>query len=506
MAVCLMAAAAFLTGCSKELDDLESPVVGTEASGNSDETDGDVLRIQVSDAGFRDGKTGSRATDSGLNTTFEEGDKIGLFVVNSENEILYANVSYTKSGADWTATQNIRTKGYPVRVFAYYPYVKDAEITGKVDATAQDVSTFFKTYIEGLDISNQSTQELYRQADVMACMVTVDNKEAAREKLTLSMSHLLGQVVVKLPTEVTLSSVNCYLKDESYTWTAHDITFPANLSKESLMVTGGIQPLKEETGYRYLCRYESGKNNISFSGGFTTYEAEKGYSVSNATISAGSSKTYNVSVTPFAAPGKAEYTPQVGDFYMNDGRVLSSISEDDKANCIGIVYWVPTATDPLENYSPKWLGDYTNCTHGLVVGLKETSSKWSDDESTLVNRTGTVLPGFAGYSSTQTLITNYSKYAIVSTYNKLASDVFLPDDKTSSWFIPGVRELLALRKIYKKVNTSLDFLGTTKFASDGAYWSSEDYLPGYTNTVGISYGTAGYEKPRLFLVRLVFAF
>lgn len=503
MAVCLMAVAALLPGCSKELDDLESPVVGTETSGNADETDGDVLRIQVSDAGFRDGKTGSRATDSGLKTTFEDGDKIGLFVVNSQNEVLYANVPYTKSGADWTAAQDIRTKGYPVRVFAYYPYVKDAEITEKVVATARDASAFFANYIEGLDISNQSTQKLYRKADVMACMVTVDNKEAAREELTLSMSHLLGQVVVKLPETVTLS-VNYYLKgDGSYTWTVQE-TLPANLSDESLKVTGDIQPLREETGYRYLCK--SGDNNISFSGVFTTYEAAKSYTGS-ATVSAGSSKTYNVSVTSLDAPQKVEHILQVGDFYMEDGSILPwSDTSSDKTNCIGIVYWVPTATDLLESHKFTWLEEHSTCTHGLVVGLKEQQSSWGPRGET-TDITDSETDGiFRGYSNTKSLKSAHSGYAIVSAYNSLQRDVTLPSGKTSGWYVPSVGELKKLFDAKSKVNTSLSTLGSTTLSSL-YYWSSGENSLNHAWGVRLSRGYVGIGyKYSSYSVRLSFAF
>ena len=509
MAVCLMAVAALLPGCSKELDDLESPVVGTETSGNADETDGDVLRIQVSDAGFRDGKTGSRATDSGLKTTFEDGDKIGLFVVNSQNEVLYANVPYMKSGADWTAAQDIRTKGYPVRVFAYYPYVKDAEITEKVVATARDASAFFANYIEGLDISNQSTQELYRKADVMACMVTVDNKEAAREELTLSMSHLLGQVVVKLPETVTLS-VNYYLKgDGSYTWTVQE-TLPANLSDESLKVTGDIQPLREETGYRYLCK--SGDSNISFSGGFTTYGVTKRYTVSSATVSAGSSKTYNVSVTSLDAPQKVEHILQVGDFYMEDGSILPwSDTSSDKTNCIGIVYWVPTADDPLESHSPAWLEEHSTCTHGLVVGLKEQKSPWGTSDVQTDITDSKMDDIFRGYSNTKRLVDEYSGSGIVSAYNNLKSGVTLPG-KTSGWYVPSVGELMKLYHAKDKVNDSLSALGSTFTLSSTSryssyYWSSGENSRDDALTVNLYNGDVDLNsKGNKRYVRLAFAF
>ena len=503
--ISLLAALLLFSGCGKELDELPAGGSNMESPENPEQTEGELLRLRVSDAGYLDTDAGSRATDSGLTTTFEEGDKIGLFVVNNENEVLYANVSYTKSGEEWTAEQNVRTKGYPVRVFAYYPYVEDAEIVEKINKEAQDASAFFKTYIDDLDITDQSTPELYRQADVMACMVTIDDAEAARDALTLTMNHLMGLVVVKLPTEVTLSSVNYYLKgDEEFTWKVENVTLPANLSEESLTVTGGIQPLKEETGYRYLCK--SGENNISFSGGFKTYGATKSYSVSSATVSSGSSKTYNVSVTPFAAPGKAEYTPQPGDFYMKDGSVLSRVTSSNKADCIGIVYWVPTATDPLESHKVTWLEEHSTCIHGLVVGLKEQQSQWGTYGET-TNITDSKTDGiFRGYSNTKSLVSEHSGYAIVFAYNSLMSGVTLPPGKTSGWYVPSVGELMKLYQAKIKVNTSLSTLGSTPLSSSG-YWSSGEGSSAYAWSVLLNNANVvNYTKISYSYVRLAFAF
>lgn len=503
----LFAALLFFSGCGKELDELPAGGSNTESPENPAQMEGELLRLRVSDAGYLDADAGSRATDSGLTTTFEDGDKIGLFVVNNENEVLYANVPYTKNKEEWTAEQKVRTKGYPVRVFAYYPYVEDAKIIEKVDATAVDASAFFQTYIVGLDISNQSTLADYRQADVMACMVSIDGAEAARDALTLTMNHQMGLVMVKLPTEVTLSSVNYYLKgDEDFTWTVEEkVTLPANLSGESFTVTEGIQPLKEETGYRYLCK--SGENNISFSGDFKTYGATKSYSVSSATVSSGSSKTYNVSVTPFAAPGKAEYTPQPGDFYMKDGSVLSRVTSSNKADCIGIVYWVPTATDLLESHKFTWLEEHSTCIHGLVVGLKVKQSSWGTYGET-TNITDSETDGiFRGYSNTKSLENEYSGYAIVSAYNSLESGVTLPPGKTSGWYVPSVGELMTLYQAKFEVNSSLSTLGSTTLSSS-TYWSSGENSSYDAWTVGLNTGrvSSSLKRADRYYVRLSFAF
>ncbi|MDD6913281.1 fimbrillin family protein [Phocaeicola plebeius] len=530
MGISFLAALLLFSGCGKGLDELPTGGSDTESPENPEQAEGELLRLRVSDAGYLDAGTGSRATDSGLKTTFEDGDKIGLFVVNNENEELYANVPYTKNGEKWTATQNVRTKGYPVRVFAYYPYVEDAEITGKVDASAVDASAFFKTYTDDLNINNQSTQELYRQADVMACMVTIDDAEAARKELTLKMNHLMGLVVVKLPEKVTLTSVNYYLKgDESYEWIAQNVTLPANLSEESLTVTGGIQPLKEETGYRYLCK--SGENNISFSGGFMTYGATKSYTVSSATVSVGSSKTYNVSVTPFDAPGKAEYTLQVGDFYMKDGSILPSVTSSNKANCVGIVFWSgdPTATDPVLKAA------HSGCTHGLVVSLKEAQSiqwqakyenttiqSWAASQSFYTSGGYKALnynvsggynnPGeIQGYNNTEILKqynSSHSSYpvTVLSCFNTITTGVNLPGGKTSGWYLPSPKELVELYNAKSKVNTSLSTLGSTPLSSS-TYWSSGEYSSDYAWCVYLSNGYVSYyTKSNYYYVRLAFAF
>ena len=503
----LFAALLFFSGCGKELDEIPAGGSGTESPENPAQEEGELLRLRVSDAGYLDAGTGSRATDSELTTTFDDGDKIGLFVVNNENEVLYANVPYEKKGKEWTAEQKVRTKGYPVRVFAYYPYVGDAKIIEKVDTTAVDASAFFQTYIEGLDISNQSTLADYRQADVMACMVSIDDAEAARDALTLTMNHQMGLVVVKLPTEVTFSSITYYLKDdENYEWTIPDVKLPANLSDESFTVSG-IQPLKEETGYRYLCK--SGEHNISFNGGFTTYERVKSYRVSDAIVSAGSSKTYNVSVTPLDAPQKVEHILQVGDFYMEDGSILPwSDTSSDKKNCIGIVYWVPTATDPLDSYKATWLEEHSTCIHGLVVGLKEQQSQWGMyGERT--NITDSKTDGiFRGYSNTKSLESEYPGYAIVSAYNSL-SGVTLPSGKTSEWYVPSVGELKKLCQAKDKVNPSLSSLSSTPLSSP-FYWSSGESSSNSSYYALCVYLTNGgvrnFPKSNYFSVRLAFAF
>lgn len=64
---------------------------------------------------------------------------------------------------------------------------------------------------------------------------------------------------------------------------------------------------------------------------------------------------------------------KVGDYFYSDGTYSSELSTNKEV--VGIVFWKgdPTATDLALKR------DFPQCTHGLVVSLKETQSAWQSD-------------------------------------------------------------------------------------------------------------------------------
>ena len=192
---------------------------------------------------------------------------------------------------------------------------------------------------------------------------------------------------------------------------------------------------------------------------------------------------------------------------MKDGRVLSRVTLSNKADCIGIVYWVPTVTDPLDSHKATWLEEHSTCIHGLVVGLKVKQSSWGTSGET-TNITDSETDGiFRGYSNTKSLVSKHSGYAIVSAYNSLNSGVTLPSGKTSGWYVPSVGELMKLYQAKSRVNTSLSTVGSTSLSSS-TYWSSGEYSSSSAWTVGLNSGRlsgSGKFSDRYY-VRLSFAF
>lgn len=496
-AVVLLSAALLLPCCNRDMDELpEGDVPGTETGTAEDITQGYSLHLKVGDAGYRSEVTGSRATDDNLKTTFEEGDKLGLYVVNAEGKVLYSNVPYTLIGKEWLAPHNVRLKDFPLKVYAYYPYVKDEVIEGKVTAPTTEAVTdytatqFFQLYLTGLDITDQSTPERYRQADVMVCEAEIASETAAASSLSLSMKHQMGLVMIKLPVTVT-SKITYKIADKSdYVWSG---SVPANLSEENL----NVQALRVDNIYRYL--FKPGK--VEFSGEFSTNGVKKQYSVGDGeeevTIEAGRAKTYNI-----LASIASESPIEVGDFYMSDGTLRSKgayLTDEEREKCVGIVYFIGTFPNTVNGRS-----------RALVTGVKHSSSSvaWSKVTSG-VYTDGEKGEGFKGYSATDKLKTylENASYPMMSIYYKSLSAVTLPSSKTSGWYIPSVDELVELSNSMTIVNSSIEVLGDS-FADEVRwyYWSSASSVYNYAWVVDMTTGGDSESyKTNSQRIRLVFA-
>ena len=130
-----LAAGLCLTSCSEYLED------GGNASRQS-------LKIEVADAGLGTQAT-TRASYSGYTTSFENGDRIGLYVVKG-TRVVNANVLYEYDGTSWSTDADVEyNDGYSY--YAYFPYVaspytpdfSQSTVDGKFDLFINDASNKF---------------------------------------------------------------------------------------------------------------------------------------------------------------------------------------------------------------------------------------------------------------------------------------------------------------------------------------------------------------------------
>ena len=280
--------------------------------------------------------------------------------------------------------------------------------------------------------------------------------------------------------------------------------------------------------YRYLVNPEVPGDDVILAGSYD--DGNREFTITPSIATAGNYKTYKVD------GGYRETTLQVGDFYLKDGTLLSKdtpLTDEQKAACAGIVCWVgdATATDPALKR------DFPQCTHGLVVSLKETMSVWQNNSASTtiqswaenqefykqgyyalykgVDRGFESPGGIQGYNNTQILKEyNKSEYAanypvtILNSFDEITEGIILPN-VTSGWYLPSPKELVELYRAKEAVNQSLTASGSNSQLSPSFYWSSgeDSSLCFYAWNVSLSSGSVNnYNKYSTCSVRLVFAF
>ena len=129
-------------------------------------------------------------------TDFNEGESIGLYVVNSNNAIEGKNLKCVKQvDGSWKIgdgnTKYLKLKGY--KYFAYYPYNAAAPT---VDATKDNADEFFKDMITNWNpVNDQKTEEVLLSQDLQVAEGVIDGDAAT---LTFNMAHSMGLAVLNL--------------------------------------------------------------------------------------------------------------------------------------------------------------------------------------------------------------------------------------------------------------------------------------------------------------------
>lgn len=332
------------------------------------ETDGSHAQpflITVTDGGYAAEATdGSRATENGYTTTFTAGDQCGLYIVRG-TEIVYNNIRLTATdGTDgsliWQTPAGTNLGGGlpDEHYFLYYPYQEDMEGNVTVTDATTDDAAFFAPLISGWQPkADQSDYADYTASDLMTAAGTVTANADGTLSLSFPMAHRMAMAVIEMP-----ETVYKFEGQEPYTVFSVVPEFSGNYSP-CLMSDGS---------YRYLVNPVAQGEGATLTGSYD--DGNKEFTITPSIETAGKYKTYKVD----GGYKEIEHNLQAGDFYLKDGTLLSEdtqLTDAQKAACVGIVCWVgdATATDPALKR------DFPQCTHGLVVSMKETESKWQSD-------------------------------------------------------------------------------------------------------------------------------
>lgn len=356
LAVCLLSAC--------QTDDYE-PTAGT--SGESE-----MISLTVSTNDFAvTSETSTRAADNGKTTTFENGDRVGLIVLDESGNLVADNLPYKFNGSNWNFDTGNGEGKQPAfydpslnTYIVYYPYDAAANQTTSVDA------------LKALNVfapqEDQSTEDAYRQSDLMVWY----SSGASMKRITAALAHVRNSFSLDAKVQWTLATGDAV----SYTPPAlEDVIIYDKEGKQ-------LSPYRAEDGsYRYILpdNYE-GKMRWCY-----TYE-EKTFG-GECTVSSQATGTRYAQVE---TANEGEYSldkAAPGDFYCskesngtNTGYVLpqEAVAVLEQHRCIGIVFYVGQHKTDQSNYSQPLTDDGPTIpdgkVHGYVVALTDVHDGSSD--------------------------------------------------------------------------------------------------------------------------------
>ena len=283
-----------------------------------------VLKVTVTENGFESVDSESRAVDNGSATNFENGDKIGVYIVEDGATVIQKNVALTYNSATsaWDGTLYYYEGADYI---AYYPY--DEEM-GEMKSVA-DIQKYFS---ENKYTQDQNSAEAYRNCDLMTAEVKAENVQEGGD-LNLALSHAMALVEFNIPTYAYKTS------DE-----ADAYTYGVPLGDLTITLGGtDYTPYNISTGL-YRCIVSPSDAAFDINGSFMDVKVNKPVKFEKAgvTMTANQYKRYNV--TYGGAPGTGVTTRpiEVGDYYYADGNIVPKDFPTVPAGCIGVVFSTTT--------------------------------------------------------------------------------------------------------------------------------------------------------------------
>lgn len=514
MFVCTLVA----TSCSNE-EDINLPVT----KGN--------IRFNFSDSGVHNTVSTKAATDKEYQTTFEEGDKIGLYAFANEETTTpiegYNNVCLTYQNGEWVLTgeEGSASLDYDTQLkdavfHAYYPYQENVTLSDTPNSP-------FTTLISDWEISSARS---YTENDLMTGSGHAD---ISKNDIIVSipLKHEMAMIVVGLSGGTTYKFTNKDTELSDYTASSGEATFSINADD----MTTAMETVDGK--YRFLVKPDTDATlNVTY--------GEKIYEQS-VNIPASQYQEYSVGSNSSSEP--IEFELSVGDYYCSDGTLIESdakLTDEIKAKIIGVVYYVgnPQPGSTGLNYNTSYIdilaAEHPSCTHGLVYAIKSantdgTIASWggvsfggdkvSDYYTTYNYAVGTANKYIweTSKSNYEARILGYDYTAVLKANGSDFPNLFEFLDKadapsvSSGWYLPSYGELILLAKGELKksnqstisietelVKTSLSKIGAealfekedAPYASSTFTYSSKDTfankIQAYKNEGGQISGTA----------------
>ncbi len=413
-----------------------------------------ALRIEVSASDFtNDNGTNTRATDNSAATTFENGDRIGIIVLDGNGNVLSDNIPYIYNGGTWSFDNNnsegktavyYDNKATDIKYFAYFPYSPEADGIAGADILAALKAKFPPQY-------DQRTKDAYRASDLL---VWSNPGSAPLKKLEIEFTHAYSSLSLSL-------SMTCEIDGAETSYTTSSVI--------DVSFTIGTEPLLAYRADDGSCRIIVSPQQTS-ARWFCSYKAKTYGGTMSETVLAANNRYTLALVLDIGTYTLAN--AQVGDFYCKnnsmEGYLIpgdASLTEAQQAACIGIVY--STDPDRIGARAIQALKEKSVSTpHGLVMALTNASDgcRWGnyskdengdgDEGAPFKDDTDQIQKQYKnvdGYGETHwiieayenngtTLKDTYTAFYHASLYGTAGSstDKYATPTNATGWFIPGM--------------------------------------------------------------------
>ncbi len=486
-----------LSACSPENDALPG-----DGGGNTSSAE---LRIEVSasdfattrgDAGSSNGSnnTATRATDNGNITSFENGDCIGIIVLDGSGNMLSDNIPYKYNGNAWSfdATNSegktsiyYDNKAVNLTYLAYFPYSKEAN-------GVTDIAGLKEKFPPQYD---QRTKAAYRASDLLVWSKTFSGTPS--KTLAIAFTHAYASLSLSPSIKCKIngaetSYVPSSVSDASFTiGTEPLLAYRADDGSHRIIVS------PQTTDARWLCAYGGAMHSGTM--GSTELSANTRHTLAPTLLDIG---TYTLA------------DAQVGDFYCRatdngtgylvPGDAVSII--DLSSSCVGLVFYVGHHSDDKTDYSTTNIGQ--KLCHGYVMALTDVNTgssdrlKWEyrsgDNKYDQQVGASTSKSDWNGYSNTQAIkqyvadssgawaITDFPAANGCLLYGTDQSlygwqTAYAAPTNSSGWFLPSAGQLSYLYQNRSDLATRIQALGRKldssyiKWFDSWYYWSSSEY-------------------------------
>lgn len=480
-----------------------------------------ALELTVSAGGFvTDGSApGTRATDNGAATTFENNDRVGVIVLEG-GTLKGNNLPYKYNGGSWSfdaatvGSENTSKSVYyydnkatKVTYIVYFPYSADADGVTSLDGDGGLKSKFIPK-------ADQQSEAGYRASDLM---VWISGSGSPQKTLAATLTHAYNSVSLLPEVYYTLGNGQDFVQPS-----------PAISDVNFIMDGKIVYPYKAADG-SYRCILPADLTNKSvrcfYTFDKTTYRKDLTVSLAGANTRYSSTQRVNAGTYSLA-------NARVGDFYCMSGSTGylipgDAISFSANMNCIGIVF--KAGREATDNGTYTDIDDREmSAINGYVVALQDVSSstlKWADRNGQYDFWVGTSTSdsNWQGYDNCQKMknggdwsIGHFpaanacQKFGTAEPYLRYAAPA-----GSSGWFLPSCGQLWSLYKNRDVLSGQINKLkaingyGSIGWFSGSYYWSSSEYpYDRYgARIVGFGNGDVGWgSKNRGFYVRGVFAF